>query len=410
MGALLGGAFVHVVLNVVEFRSAYHHLRYFAPILYVVPAFSLAVALAALHGLGRRAAPILGSPSAFVAARWAPAGVAAAVFIVAFARDLHAAGLWASLYLKNAAQLAAVHLDVGRTLRAMAAAERPPARSVASFDIGALRWVSHLEVVDLAGTSDARTLAYRVANREADLIRDTRADYYVSVENGFDYIPVKQPAFDLELVQSFQFPEYFDPYPPHSKRMVLYRVNHCGAPGLRRERRGAAITFDFNPRDARAKAAAGVAQGDAFARWPVDARDLGRPVGLARGRFLSSDASPRRDKAVGRFETVPMKAEGDFLSFRMAGGHDPRRLRIELRSEGRVLATWTGFDADVFLENRPPHRQSARARLHAGARGRGDRRVGAPDARRGAAVRVARGAGPPLPEAIAVGPLSRRPS
>jgi hypothetical protein len=347
VAALLGGACAHVAVNVVEFRSAYHHLRYFAPILYVVPAFSLALSLAALHALARRAARLLGSPWALAAARWACVGLAAPVFVWAFARDLRAARLWASLYLRNAAQLGAVHLDVGRYLRASAP---PGARRVASFDIGALRWASHLEIVDLAGTSDGRTLGYRIAHRQADLIRDTRADFYVSIENGFDYVAPGQPAYELELVRSWQFPEYFDPYPPHSKRMVLYRVNHCGAPRLHREPTGAALSFDFDPGSARARAAAGVAQGDAFARWPVTARDLGRPVALARGRFLSSDAHPLRDRAVGRFETVPMRAEGAFLSFRMAGGHDPRRLRIELRSEGRARATWTGFNADSFLE------------------------------------------------------------
>jgi hypothetical protein len=347
VAALLGGACAHVALNVVEFRSAYHHLRYFAPILYVVPALSLPVALGALHALGGRASRSLGSPAAFVAARWACVGLAAPLFVWAFARDLRAAQAWAARYLRNAAQLGAVHLDVGRFLRASAP---PGTRRVASFDIGALRWASHLEVVDLAGTSDARTLGYQVARRQADLIRDTHAEYYVSIENGFDYVAPTQPAYELELVRTWQYPEYFDPFPPHSKRMVLYRVNHCGAPRLHRQPVGVALRFDFDPGDAAARVATGVAQGDAFARWPVTARELGRPVALARGRFLSSDAHPLRDKAVGRFETVPMKIEGDWLSFRMAGGHDPRRLRVELRSEGRALASWTGFDADSFLE------------------------------------------------------------
>jgi hypothetical protein len=73
-------------------------------------------------------------------------------------------------------------------------------------------------------------------------------------------------------------------------------------------------------------------------------------VPRVKGRFLASDASPLLDQAVGRFETVAMKAEGDFLSFRMAGGYDPQHLRIELRSAGRTLATWTGFDSESFLE------------------------------------------------------------
>ena len=45
-----------------------------------------------------------------------------------------------------------------------------------------------------------------------------------------------------------------------------------------------------------------------------------------------------------------MRAEGDWLSFRMAGGYNPRQLRIELRSGGALVAAWTGFDADAFLE------------------------------------------------------------
>jgi hypothetical protein len=45
-----------------------------------------------------------------------------------------------------------------------------------------------------------------------------------------------------------------------------------------------------------------------------------------------------------------MKAEGDFLSFRMAGGNDARRLRIELWSEGKSIRSWTGFGTDSFLE------------------------------------------------------------
>jgi quinoprotein glucose dehydrogenase len=45
-----------------------------------------------------------------------------------------------------------------------------------------------------------------------------------------------------------------------------------------------------------------------------------------------------------------MRAMGDFLSFRVAGGHDPARLRVELRAGGAVVASWTGANVDAFLE------------------------------------------------------------
>ncbi|MFT3769657.1 MAG: hypothetical protein QM820_29830 [Minicystis sp.] len=342
VAALLAGAFAHAILDVIEFRSAYHHLRYFAPILYLVPAFSLTVLIRAAHALAARAVLVRITGRA-----WASVGIAITVTLAALALDLHAFRGWSALYVRNAEQLGAVHLAAGRWLREHA---EPGARRVASFDIGALRWASGLEIVDLGGVLDGRALAYRSAKRQADFVRDARADYYVSIENGFDFISPAQPTYDLELIHSWQFREYFDPYPPHSKRMVLYRVNHCGSPRLERRIVGPVLTFDFDGADARAREAAGRAEGDAFARWPINARELGRAVPQAHGRFLASDAHPLRDRAVGRFETAPMRAEGSFLSFRIAGGHDPARLRVELRSGGAVQHTWTGSDTDTFIE------------------------------------------------------------
>lgn len=345
VAVLLGGAFVHALANVVEFRSSYHHLRYFAPIVFLVPALSLPLFLRALHALARRAGGLFSAPLMLGLARLTPALVALPIFATALALDLRRASFWASLYVRNAEQLAAVHLDVASYLR-----DLPGARRVATFDIGALRWASGLKIADLAGTSDAVALRYQMARKQASFVADSHADLYISVENGFDFIATRQPTYSLEHLRTWQFPEYYDPFPPHSKRMVLYRVNHCGEPRLVREIVGMALLFDKAPENERMRAAVGVAEGEAFARWPVSQRELGRPIRLAHGSFLSSDGGPLRDKAVGRFETVAMRAEGDFLSFRMAGGNDARRLRIELRSEGKVLATWTGFNADAFLE------------------------------------------------------------
>ena len=346
LAVLALGAFGHAALNVVEFRSAYHHMRYFAPILYLVPAFALPLTLLSIWPLLRRLSRFRGAAFSAMAAHGLSAGVGALVVGASLSHDLPLTRLWISLYRKNAEQLGAVHLAVGRYLREQAP---PGTRRVASFDIGALRWASRLEIIDLAGTSDARALDYRVRRKQADLVRDTHADVYVSIENGYDYIPQNQPTYDIEMLRSFQYPEYLDPYPPHSRRMVLYRVHHCGEPAVRRVNVGPLLSFEFGSGDVRARAA-GVASGDSFSRWPVTAKDLGHAVHLARGRFLASDAHPLRDRAMGRFETTPMEAKADWLSFRMAGGHDPKQLRIELRSEGRTLTTWTGFNSDAFLE------------------------------------------------------------
>jgi hypothetical protein len=72
--ALVAGAFVHAAVNVVEFRTTYHHLRYFAPILFLVPLLSPALVLRALRSLGP-------------AARWVGVGAAALLFGSAFRRE-----------------------------------------------------------------------------------------------------------------------------------------------------------------------------------------------------------------------------------------------------------------------------------------------------------------------------------
>jgi hypothetical protein len=347
VSALVLATLAHALVNVVEFRSAYHHMRYFAPSLYLLPALFLTLVLRAAEAATARGVRVLRAPPLIAGAGAASGVLAAALVLWSLALDLRVFRNWTTLHLRNAEQLGAVHLAVGKYLRE----EAPPGtKRVASFDVGALRWASHLGIVDMGGVIDRSAFEHRAARKELELIRETHADLYVSIENGFDYLPATTPAFDLELIRSWQVREYFDPFPPHSKRMVLYRINHCGAPRLTRREVGAALSFDFDAGDARARAAAGAAEGDSFARWPVTARELDHPVPLAHGRFLASDAHKLRDRAVGRFETVPMRAVGDFLSFRLGGGHDPARLRVELRSGGAVLASWTGSDTEAFIE------------------------------------------------------------
>lgn len=335
---LFAGALGHTLVNLVSFRTTYHHLRYFAPVLFLAGALSLPLALAAADAIVRR----MRRPRARRAVRCAAAaaiGLGAAWTAWRGASDLR---YWVSLYRKNAAQLAAVHMAVGRYLRA----EAPRGtRSVASFDIGALRWTSGLKVVDLAGTSDAHALAYQRQRRPAALVRDTHADLYVSVENGFDAIPAADPrvGFTLTHLRTWQYREYRDPTPPHSKRMVLYKVNHCGEPGLFREPRGGLLDFTT-------AASEGTRQGDAFAGLLPVRRVPGLRVERGRGPFLSSFTVAAGERATGRFETAPMRVEGDWLSFLIAGNHQPAKLRIELLRGGEVIETWTGYDTDSFLE------------------------------------------------------------
>ncbi len=343
---LVVGAVVHVLVNVVGFRSGYHHLRYFAPALFLVPALTPTLLVRAALVPAARLFARIDRALARAALRWSGVGLVLAAVGVGLHRDLSGFPAWAALYRQNAEQLGAVHLAVGAYLREAA----PGAKRVASFDIGALRWASRLELVDLGGVLDAQALGYLTARKPADFVRDTHAELYVSVENGWDGIRPVQPTYELVPLRTFQVREYRDPYPPHSKRMAIYRVNHCGEPRRVREEVGQRLGFNFASTSVAMRASTGTGEGSSFTRWPISPRELWHGAPLSEGSFLSSDASEQRDKATGRFETVAMKAVGEWLSFRLAGGHDPARLRIELRSEGRALATWTGFDTDAFLE------------------------------------------------------------
>jgi hypothetical protein len=334
------GAVVHAALNVVGFRSTYHHIRYFAPAAYLIPALAVPLLLCAVAAAAELRRP--GLPMSMPASQLVVV-LALAPSVWALDLDVHKFRDWRALHLRNADQLGAIHLAVGKWLREQGP---PGVKRIAAFDIGALRWASRKEIVDMAGTSSGRALAYRQPPREVEHVRDTHAEIYVSLENGWDHLPASNPNFSLELLRTWQYQEYADPYPPHGRRMVVYRVNHCGEPRQVRQQVGASISFDGTQN----KAQFGTAEGTSFTRWPVGDHDLWHPIHQARGRFISTDSGPLRDAATGRFETVPMKAEGDFLSFRMAGGMDPVRLRVELRSEGKVLKSWTGWDSESFLE------------------------------------------------------------
>jgi hypothetical protein len=343
---LVAGAVVHVLVNIVGFRSGYHHLRYFAPALFLIPALTPTLVLLATLAPAARLLARLHRPRLQAALGLLCAALALLPLAWAGSRDLASFEAWARLYRQNAEQLGAVHLAVGAYLREAV----PGAKRVASFDIGALRWASRLELVDLGGVLDAQALGYLTARKPADFVRDTHAEIYVSVENGWDSIRPVQPTYELVPLRTFQVREYHDPFPPHSKRMAVYRVNHCGEARQIREEVGAKLGFNFASSNAAARVSTGAGEGSSFARWPISPRELWHGAPLADGSFLSSDASDQKDKATGRFETVAMKAEGEWLSFRLAGGYDPAHLRLELRSEGQLLATWTGFDTDAFLE------------------------------------------------------------
>jgi hypothetical protein len=346
---LLGGTLAHTIAYLVHFRTVYHHFRYFAPLLVLVPALVIpctALALVTLkkltQGLGRR--PLVAQLLLLLetGAIWTA--------LLSIVMTLSVFPFWLRLYYRNVEQLAQVHIDLARWL-----AERRdqfPNQTVACFDIGALRYYSGFKLVDLGGILDQKSLAYRL-NRATDRqVYESKPDAFISVENGFDYVPQKHGKFNfsLEYLRGWQYPEYLDPVPPHTKRLLLYRVNHCGQPRLAREQVGDRI--DFNNARERSRRRWGAGRGKSFATWPTLRAPGRKRHGSHRGGGYLSSAHPTEgDKAEGVWESHLMKVQGQWLSLMLAGGRDEQKLRIELVDErGELLHHWSGYRTKAFLE------------------------------------------------------------
>jgi len=95
-----------------------------------------------------------------------------------------------------------------------------------------------------------------------------------------------------------------------------------------------------------------VVRGDAFADWP---RYNNAPnqqwVEGQHGGYVSSFHQQRGDLATGTFTTSPFALVGDLLTVRVAGGHDPERLAVELLVDGQVIARATGRNTEIFTRS-----------------------------------------------------------
>jgi hypothetical protein len=335
---VIGGMMAHTIAYTVHFRTLYHHARYFAPLLITVAGVMVPLFVLVMGRL-RASLGRAGIPLAVAAPPLCFAATAGAVHL-----NLSIYSAWKDLYTENVRQIRAVHLAAGQWLRSHR--DLFPNGKVASFDIGALRYFSGYELVDLGGLLDATALAYRVKGDPTGYIAEAKPDAYVSLENGWDHVrdEGRSRGMSMEHVRGWQYREYWDPFPPHSKRMVLYRVNHCGQPRRIRNVVGSRISFD-------AVDDKSTATGDAFLDWPIVSERIPRGIRGEKGGYLSSFGRKNGDRARGEWTSPPMDVVGEWLSFRIAGGVDPRRLAVQLLADdGRVLRSWTGYKTNSFFQ------------------------------------------------------------
>ncbi len=89
--------------------------------------------------------------------------------------------------------------------------------------------------------------------------------------------------------------------------------------------------------------------GTAFEEWPVQEAAVNQGRMLPHSPFVNSYSATAGDGSRGVLQSPPFTIDGDVLSFEVAGGKDPARLRVELLVEDRTVAhTATGCNSELF--------------------------------------------------------------
>jgi hypothetical protein len=95
--------------------------------------------------------------------------------------------------------------------------------------------------------------------------------------------------------------------------------------------------------------------GEAFADVPRRGAVPGQQYVTGQaGGYVSSYHRTLGDRATGTLRTPPFELRGDLLLLRVGGGHDPQRLRVDVRVGERVIASFTGRDAELLTRQQLP--------------------------------------------------------
>jgi hypothetical protein len=219
--------------------------------------------------------------------------------------------------------------------------QAPPDASIVTGDIGSSGFYANLYVYDYFGIIDPIT-----AHQEQARLGRGKAGHEKHADP--DYLLGKRPTYikrgyihrDL-----YRDGYYFDSdLPARLNEPGIWRKDD-----LREEEEWSTlnrIPFESEPY------AGWSASGEAFLRWPVRQapRHQQRPVGQVDW-FVSSYHPTKGDAAVGDLRSAPFPLEGDVLVLRVAGGRDPKTLRVELLVDGAVIASVTGHNSEIFARH-----------------------------------------------------------
>jgi hypothetical protein len=221
MALLALWALLHAAAYGVKFRTLYGYSRHVAPLYAVVPLLA-AAGLAFLWATAR-------------AHRERSISYAAPVLIIALAVVLPAFAFaqypyWRAVYHHNITHLDAVHLAAARWLRD----HTSPDDKVATFDVGAIRYVSGRYTMDIGGLIDHRVHRPLWEHRCGPLLLEKNVGWIVHLDypnpEGFTgiYRDIGR-ILRQTVVTDFVTPGYFEPGVLHSKKMAIFRLEPLGA-------------------------------------------------------------------------------------------------------------------------------------------------------------------------------------
>jgi hypothetical protein len=213
--------------------------------------------------------------------------------------------------------------------------QAPPGASIATSLIGHTGFYSSLRVIDMYGVIDPSVAKRHVPNfGKGKAGHEKMADPEDALAQRPTFIPLHMIGGDLWRRGYFLRGDV-----PDDTYEGIWQRDELLARGTVLS--ATRVSFDGGrPRDWQGR-------GSAFEAWPSNSNwnGQGELVG-AWGGFVNTFHPRLGNGATGELESAPFELLGDELIFRLAGGNDPTKLRVELLVDSVVVHWATGRDGD----------------------------------------------------------------
>lgn len=212
---------------------------------------------------------------------------------------------------------------------------RPEGATMALGDIGAAGFFADVAVIDIFGVVDPV-----IAHQKVESLGKGKAGHEKKASRA--YVLEKEPTY----IKLGYLPGDFwsDGYYLNGEMPVSLKVEGLWTkddlPGRAEKIPGAAVEFTEGE---------WIAEGTAFEGFPHRGRVRGQKnvVGVV-GAHVNTYRQGIGDEATGRLRSPPFLLEGDLITLRVGGGHEPEKLRVSLLVDGETIHTATGRNSEML--------------------------------------------------------------